>query len=92
MCARAGICSCMQTYTKVRETRSGAEQKIRTLLHGRVSAFHHFALLQSSELPKCIKKATKKKDIFSLLSLPISGTSKSADFYTEWLIHVLKVR
>lgn len=61
MCAHAGICSCMQTYTKVRETGSGAEQKIRTLLHGRVSAFHHFALLQSSELPKCIKKATKKK-------------------------------
>lgn len=91
MCARAGICSCMQTYTKVRETRRGAGQKIRTLLHGRVSAFHHFALLQSSELPKCIKKATKKKDI-SLLSVPISGTSKSADFYTECLIHVLKVR
>lgn len=41
---------------------------------------------------KMHKKATKKKEIiFSLLSLPVSETTKNADFYTECLTHMLKV-
>lgn len=91
MCARAGICSCMQTYTKVRETRSGAEQKLELYF---MEEFLHFIILHCYKVQSfqnALRRQPRKK-ILSLLSLPISGTSKSADFYTEWLIHVLKVR